>query len=136
WSSDFIISNDTNQATTYNFTRSDNITANFTGSLINATITISEFNYHSDSVADAGDWIELHNYGNSSVDISGWKLSDESDGHNFVFPAITSISPGGYLVIAQDMSKFKSQFPNVTNVIGPMEFSLNNFGEQIRIFNY
>lgn len=136
WHSDSLISHNTNQIVTINFNASDQITAHFTGAPSAATITISEFNYHSDSIADAGDWIELHNYGNSSVDISGWKINDESDNHRFIFPTITSIPADGYLVIAENLTKFYSQHPTVTNVICPLGFSLSNYGEQIRIFDY
>ena len=136
WQSDSLISHNTNQISTYNFTSTDQITAYFTGTPSAATITISEFNYNSDSTADSGDWIELHNYGNSSVDISGWKLSDENDNHIFLFSTITSIPPDGYLVVAENLTKFYSQHPNVSNVIGPLGFSLSNYGEQIRILDY
>lgn len=35
-------------------------------------ILISEINYHSADIADAGDWFEIKNQLNTSVDLSGW----------------------------------------------------------------
>jgi hypothetical protein len=45
------------------------------------------------------DWIELHNAGATSVDLSGWSLTDRDDPRAFVFPPGTTIGPGGYLVV-------------------------------------
>lgn len=137
WRSDHIInSNDHNITTTYNFNVDDEITAYFTGSPESPKITISEFNYHSDSSADAGDWIELHNYGTVDLDISNWKVRDENDYNQFELPVGTEIPAGGYLVLAEDLGKFSSRYPSVNNVIGPLGFSLNNGGESIRLFDY
>lgn len=53
-----------------------------------------------DEDGEATDWIELHNYGATSVDVTGWSLSDDPDEPSkFILPDRT-ISAGGYLVIA------------------------------------
>ncbi len=131
-----ISSNNFNQSVTYNFTANDQITAYFTGSAVTPKICVSELNYNSDSAYNAGDWIELHNYGSTSINISGWKLSDSKDDHMFVFPTGTVIPANGYLVLIEDSVKFKSQYPNVNNRIGPIGFNFSNSGDQIRLFNY
>lgn len=131
-----IASNNYNQSVTYNFTANDQITAYFTGSASAAKLCVSELNYNSDSAYNAGDWIELHNYGTTSLNLSGWKLSDGSDNHLFLFPTGTVIAPNGYLVITEDSVKFKSQFPSVNNRIGPLGFNFSNSGDQIRLFNH
>ena len=137
WHSNVVIStNDTNLRTTYNFTSNDVITAYFTGSPASPKLTLSEINYNSASEFPVDDWIELHNYGTFTMDVSGWKLNDEEDRHQFVFPSGSVIKPGGYLVVPEDSIKFKTYFPDVTNRTGQMEFSLNNSGDQIRLFDY
>lgn len=46
------------------------------------------------------DWIELTNTGASTADISGWKLLDNDNTHNFyVFPSGSTITPGGFLTV-------------------------------------
>ncbi len=137
WRSNVVISsNNTNQSVTYNFTANDAITAYFTGSAASALITVSELNYNSDSAYNAGDWIEFRNYGAQALNISGWKFSDEADNHKFVFPTGTVIPAGGYLVLVEDTAKFRSQFPTVTNKLGPIGFNLSNAGELVRLFDY
>jgi hypothetical protein len=110
-----INSNNPNQSVTYDFTGNDVITAYFTGSPAPTKLCVSELNYNSDSAYNAGDWIELHNYGTTSIDLSGWKLPDGSDNHKFVFPTGTVIGANGYLVLYEDSVKFKSQLPSVNN---------------------
>ncbi len=137
WHSNVVISaNDTNLRTTYNFTSNDAITAYFTGSPAPIKLAVSEINYNSVAEFDVNDWIEFYNYGTFAIDISGWKLSDEEDRHQFVFPSGSVISPGGYLVVPEDSIKLKTFFPDVVNRTGQMDFSLNNSGDQIRLFDY
>lgn len=131
-----ISSNNFNQSVTYNFTANDVITAYFTGSATSPQITISEFNYNADSAANSGDWIELWNYGSTSLNISGWKLKDGQENHVFTFPTGTVIPANGYLVVVEDSIKFKSQFPNVNNWIGELGFNYGNGGDEVRLFKY
>ncbi len=137
WRSQKVISsNNSNQTVTYNFNRDDVVKAFFSGSAVTPKLCVSELNYNSDSAFDAGDWIELHNYGTTALDISGWKLSDSKDNHSFVFPTGTKIAANGYLVLVEDSNKFKSFFPTVNNRIGQTGFNFSNGGDQIRIFNH
>ncbi|MFN8165572.1 MAG: CotH kinase family protein [Bacteroidia bacterium] len=137
WHSDSVITtNDFNQSTTYDFSSSDHITAYFTGSAVTPQIVVSELNYHASSTMDAGDWLELHNYGSQSIDISGWKLRDENDYNTFEFPVNTVIPANGYLVVAHSFEKFRTIYPTVTNVIGDIGFNFSNGGGQIRLFKY
>ena len=136
WNSNHAISNDHNQTTTYNFSNStEAITAYFSGSSQPALLAVSEFNYNSDSSSNSKDWIELHNYGTSSLNISGWKINDQDDNNAFTFPTGTIISPNSYLVVANDLTTFHQVYPNVNNVIGSLPFQLSNSGDQIRIYD-
>ena len=136
WRSNKIINRDNpNQSVTYNFTRNESIKAFFIGSAVAPKICVSELNYNSSSSYNAGDWIELHNYGTTNIDISGWRLSDGSDNHNFVIPTGTEIPVNGYLVLVEDSIKFKSQFPTVNNWLGLIGFNFSNKGDQVRLIN-
>ncbi|MGE3472575.1 MAG: lamin tail domain-containing protein [Vicinamibacterales bacterium] len=47
-----------------------------------------------------GDWFELVNVGALAVDLAGWSMLDNDDTHQrYVFPAGSTIAPGGYLVV-------------------------------------
>ena len=51
----------------------------------------------------AYDWIELHNTGKSTVDISGWYLSDSKKNKmKFQFPQGTKLKAAGYLTVVCD----------------------------------
>jgi len=52
-----------------------------------------------DGEGDEPDWIELQNTGHSSVDLTGWHLTDDAgDLNKWTFPS-ASIAPSGYLVV-------------------------------------
>ncbi|MDM4763851.1 lamin tail domain-containing protein [Galbitalea sp. SE-J8] len=50
------------------------------------------------------DWIELTNVGAASVDVSGWILKDNDNGHALAIPANTSIAPGAFLAVDVDVA--------------------------------
>ncbi len=72
------------------------------------------------------DIIELHNAGTTTADLSGKSLSDDpATPHKFVFPAGTSIPPGGYLVVYADVA---SSAPGLHT-----GFSLDAEGDAVRL---
>lgn len=99
------------------------------------TIIISEINYKSSDNADAGDWIELYNRGNTATNLSGWVFSDSDNAHVYSIPAGTILQPSGYLVLYSDAIKFEARFPGVTNRKGPFTFGLSSTGEALRLFD-
>jgi hypothetical protein len=73
------------------------------------------------------EWIELHNRSSTAVDLTGWKLKEAAQ---YDFPAGTSIAPGGYLVVANNVPAFAAQYPGVP-ALGPFDGSLSNSNERI-----
>jgi hypothetical protein len=62
------------------------------------------------------EWIELYNRGTHAVDLSGWRLDG---GVRYQFPAASSLSPGGYLVVARDAAALRAKWPEVAaNILG------------------
>jgi hypothetical protein len=58
---------------------------------------------------DARDWIELHNAGDTAVDLAGWTIEDRYTGDDtkpvpgrFTFPSNTLLCPGAYHVVERD----------------------------------
>lgn len=99
---------------------------------VNSTPVINEIHYHPADDATLGplplEFIELHNPGDATVDLSNWKLAN---GITFTFPAATSLAPGGYLVIAQDPAALLSKYA-VTS-LGPWVGKLSNSGNTIEL---
>lgn len=79
----------------------------------------------------SGDWIELYNSSNEDVSLGGWYFLD-TDGE-FEIPSCT-LKSGGYLVICQDTTMFKSQFPEATNLVGNIPFGLSKKKERLQLF--
>ena len=99
-----------------------------------APIVINEINYNSNnSVQDPGDWIELYNPGATPVNLSGWRFHDNNN--DYVFPTATILEASDFLVLTENSAQFSSIFPDVTNTLGDIPFSLSNKGERISLFN-
>ncbi len=135
WQSNTCIpSGSTSQSLNLNITSSCTFTANFAGSAQDLEISFSEINYHSDSVKDAGDWIEIHNPADYAVDISDWYFNDYVAYHKYQFAVGTEINPDEYIVLASDSTKFNERFPDI-QPNGYLDFDFSNTGEQLILYD-
>ena len=99
------------------------------------SVTCSEINYNSDPSTASGDWLELYNYGTSAVALGGFKLREQGTTNLYTIPQNTSIPAGGYLVLANDLTKFKTIYPSVSNVLGPITITFGNNGDTLELLN-
>ena len=69
-----------------------------------AQLIISEVDPTGSSASYAADWFELKNIGTSAVDITGWKMDDNSDAFSKAVPltGVSSIAPGQFVVFIED----------------------------------
>ncbi len=83
-----------------------------------------------DEDGDYADWIELYNFGDSTINLHGWYLSDDiSNPYRWRFPAI-DIQAGEYLLIwASGKNRRSAQRPLHTN------FSISKDGETLILSN-
>ncbi len=102
---------------------------------LSGQIVINEINYHSADNADSKDWLELYNTNAGQVDLSNWVVKDDNDDNSFAFPAGTSITGNGYLVVVRNIDSFSMIYTDVLNYVGEFDFGLNNGGELIRLFD-
>ncbi|RZI94836.1 MAG: hypothetical protein EOO67_03850 [Microbacterium sp.] len=47
------------------------------------------------------DWIEFYNPGQTTLDVSGYEIRDNSDDHRWRFPEGSTVEPGGFLVVEE-----------------------------------
>lgn len=80
----------------------------------------------------SGDWIELYNSSLQDIDLSSWILRDAKN--EFTLPPYM-IKSGEYVVICQDLLRFRRAFRNVPNVIGSFQFGLNKTKESIELYS-
>jgi len=97
-----------------------------TTGLVPSGVVINEIHYDPDEESTPGEFLELHNPGDTDIDLGGWQITDAVQ---FVFPAGTTIPAGGYLVVAQDPATISSLYG--VSALGPWVGRLNNDGEQI-----
>ena len=84
---------------------------------------------------DVHEYIELHNYGDTAVSLAGWSLKG---GIEYTFPAQASLTPGGYLVAAQDPDRLLAvaAYPRpAASVFGPWQGQLDNKGDTVSLNN-
>jgi hypothetical protein len=95
-------------------------------------VVINELMYHPASDIDGEEYVELTNTGLTTVDLSGWSFSD---GFDYIFPAGTSLPPGGYLVVAHDPTAIASRYGlDPGELLGPFTARrLSNAGERVAL---
>ena len=98
------------------------------------SIVITEINYSSSEKFDSGDWVEIYNKSESTIDLNGWSFKDNDNSHTFIFDNNSLLEPGSYMVLSNDPSKIKSKFSNLKQLLGPFDFGLGK-DDQVRIYN-
>ena len=82
------------------------------------------------------EWVEIKNISSLEVDLNGWQIGDANS-----VKLITSnqirVSPGKYVVLAQDSSEFTSFYPSYSGrLIQPAGWSvLNNSGDALKLLD-
>ncbi len=110
---------------------------------LSAEVVINEIMYHPASEDIREEYIELFNSGNAPTNITNWRLSG---GVNLSFSnALTvvradfvpmtnlTLSPGGCVVVAANLTNFVAKYPGVTNVLGNWQGQLANSRETIEL---
>ncbi|MEQ9404588.1 MAG: lamin tail domain-containing protein [Cyclobacteriaceae bacterium] len=77
------------------------------------------------------EWIELYNYGDNSVDLTGWTLTDEDTDNATI--GVASISAGGYLILAASKTDFESRWLGgiPDSRVLEISFTLTNTADEI-----
>jgi hypothetical protein len=96
-------------------------------------VIINEINYNSNIDFDPGDWVELLNVSDHSINVSGWIIKDD-DGNEFILPEGIIIDSHGFLVVCRNNEKFSRLFSSVEIVDGEMDFGFSSGGECIQLF--
>ena len=92
-------------------------------------IVINEIMFDPPSHLGIGEYVELFNRGPSEVDLSGWQLEE---GIHFTFPPESKLTPGGYLVVAQNADQMREIYGAIP-VVGNFQGHLGNRGELLRL---
>jgi hypothetical protein len=100
--------------------------------LLISDVVINEIMYNPLSGEADDEFVELHNRSASAVDLSRWRLRG---GISHTFPNGTSIGPGGYLVVANNLTSLVATHPGLTiaNTLGNYSGNLGNGGDTIRL---
>ncbi len=100
------------------------------------TIAISEIMYNPPGATGVSEeFLEIHNYGDASVDLTGWRFTK---GVDYAFPASLLVPGRGYLAIPADRAAFTAKYPTASNVTATgwgAGGSLGNGGELVRLVN-
>ncbi|MGC9326805.1 MAG: lamin tail domain-containing protein, partial [Candidatus Hinthialibacter sp.] len=98
-------------------------------------VMIHEIMYHPQASEFDSEYLELYNFSNQSVDVSGWEFTE---GVNFTFPQGTVIEANGYLLVCRN-ELFLRSFYNLDSSIQTVgnfaPSNLSNDGEEIRLYD-
>ncbi len=95
-------------------------------------IVINEIMYAPISGNSDDEFIELKNKGTNAVNVGGWKFTD---GIDFTFPAGVTIPTNGYLVVAKNVARLRTNYVGLTaaNSAGDYSGTLGNGGERVAL---
>jgi hypothetical protein len=99
------------------------------------TLVISEINYKSSIAENAGDWFEIRNIGNTTVNIGNYGVRNHKNELHYLIPSGTTLAPQGMVVVYNTPALFNTQFPFLLNKVGPFLFGLDGDGDAIRLYD-
>jgi hypothetical protein len=96
----------------------------FTVGIPRSSIIINEIMYA--PTGDMPEWIEGFNATDASIDIAGWKISDNGSARPVIAGNPTNIPPRSFFVVTTDTSQLKTTFPDARPMFQTSIPSLNN----------
>ena len=112
--------------------------------IIPVPVVINEFCANGDALTDDdGEWIELYNYSDTAVDISGFVVSDNpapnggAEG-SFIIPSGTTLNAKSFYLCANNLAVFAGLYPSTPDIeYGAIDAGLllSNTGDDIYLFN-
>lgn len=96
------------------------------------SVIINEIMYNNPQrLGDDREWVELHNPGDSPVDVSYWIVRDRNDENGFLLNQRDLIlEPGGYLLVARTTDPLWQSLS-----LDGVPFSLGDNGDVVRLFD-
>ena len=80
---------------------------------------------------ESGDWIELYNNSDQTVDLSNWIFTDTKN--DYQIPAI-KIPAKDYYILSQEQAKFQKIFPKQVHLAGDFDFGLHKRREHLGLY--
>ncbi len=106
----------------------------FTAVYVSANFEITEIMYDLDGTDTNREWLEVKNTGELPVDLSEWYLFSDNTKHSLVPETVSLISSNGYAIITQNVSQFRSDWPNYSGLIFDSSWTgFKNSGESISL---
>lgn len=99
------------------------------------SLLFTEINYKSADLYNSGDWVEIINTGNETIDLSKWLFKDSNTDDAFSIPTNTLLQAQQRLVLVKDTLLYKQFHEKEESVIGPFDFGLSSAGENISMSN-
>lgn len=105
--------------------------------IVVAELRITEIMYDIDGTDTGREWIEIFNGGAEEVDLSDYKLLENSVNHKISAPddGLTILPANSYAVIADNVPKFITDNVGYDGLIFDSAFSLNNSGENLALID-
>lgn len=80
------------------------------------------------------EWIEIFNDSNSIIDLTTYKFFENNTNHGIdILSGDKNVSSGEYVVLVQDLNKWKADYPAFSGKIFKSSFSLSNSGESLSL---
>ena len=99
-----------------------------------AQIVISEIMYDLPVGSDSGrEWIEVYNPGPAAVDLTKLRLFENGTNHKIAATGVSVMQSSTYAVIADNATKFKTDWPGFSGQLFDSTFDLGNAGDSLEL---
>jgi len=90
------------------------------------------FNEISCNNKKTGDWVEIYNHSDESINLKDWIFADNKHSYRF---SEAILSPKSSMIICQDSTKFVNKFSDQTDFQGNLGFGLSKRKEKLSLYD-
>ncbi len=98
--------------------------------VVSAQVMINEVLADPQASSDKSEWLELYNYSDVTVDLTGWDI----DGKVLASSSQLNLAAGQFLIVTKDIDAFTIEFGTLPNLVS-LDFSFANTGDSIKLSN-
>ncbi|MGV6860758.1 MAG: CotH kinase family protein [Putridiphycobacter sp.] len=106
-------------------------------SVFKDSLIINEISFYQPETDTVGDWVEIYNRSNQTIDLNGFTFSQHKFKGGFLINTSLSIEPEDFIILANKRTSFLAKYPGLDSnkVIGNFDFGLSKSGEKILLYD-
>ncbi|MEX1002311.1 MAG: CotH kinase family protein [Crocinitomicaceae bacterium] len=100
------------------------------------SVIFNELAFYQPEPDTSGDWVELYNRSQTTIDISGWKITEREFSNAWSVPEGTTLKAGELLLLTENLNRFRTTYSSDSiHAIGDFLMGFSSEGERVKMYD-